>query len=88
MLHASNRPRMANSRTLGFWWWEDFSAVPMPRRRVIAVLVVVLGILASVALIGGLSQSKIGLTDENDLPQYLGTSGHVAFSQIPQLLFE
>jgi hypothetical protein len=88
MLHASNRPSMANSRTLGLWWWEDFSTVPIPRRRVIAVLVVVLGILASVALIGGLSQSKIGLTDENDLPQYLGTSGHVTFSQIPQLLFE
>lgn len=58
------------------------------QRRVVAVLVVVLGLLASVALIGALSESKIGLTDENDLPQYAGTTGHVAFSQIPGLLLE
>jgi hypothetical protein len=88
MLHASNRQSMANSRILGLWWWEDFSTVTVPRRRVIAFLVVVFGFLASVALIGGLSQSKIGLTDENDLPQYVGTTGRLAFSQIPRLLFE
>jgi hypothetical protein len=79
---------MANSRAMGIWWWEDFSAVPIPRRRVIAVLVIVFGVLVSIALIGGLSRSKIGLTDENDLPQYVGTTGHVAFSQIPRLLIE
>jgi hypothetical protein len=79
---------MVNSQALGLWWWEEFSAVAVPRRRVIAVLVIVFGVLASIALIGGLFRSKIGLTDENDLPQYVGTTGHVAFSQIPGLLME
>jgi hypothetical protein len=88
MLHASNWQGMANSRALGLWWWEDFSAVTIPRRHVIAVLVIIFGVLASILLIGGLSRSKIGLTDENDLPQYVGTTGHVAFSQIPGLLIE
>src|SRR6266704_2475136 len=72
----------------GLWWWEDFAAAPASRKRAITGLVIVVGFLLSVFLIGGLSHSKIGLVDENDLPQYVGTEGHVAFSQIPRLLFE
>ncbi|SHL53220.1 hypothetical protein SAMN05444159_6123 [Bradyrhizobium lablabi] len=72
----------------GLWWWEDFAAVPASRRRAITGIVIVLGFLLSGLLIGGLSYSKIGLVDENDLPQYVGTEGHIAFSQIPRLLLE
>jgi hypothetical protein len=72
----------------GLWWWEDFAAAPASRRKVITGFVIVLGFLLSVFLIGGLSHSKIGLVDENDLPQYVGTDGHIAFSKIPRLLLE
>jgi hypothetical protein len=88
MLNASNIREKAGSQDWGFWWWEDFSALAVPRRRVIAVLVAVFGLLASIALIGGMSRSPIGLTDENDLPQYVGTTGHITFSQIPKLLID
>ena len=72
----------------GLWWWEDFAAVSAFRRKVITALVIVLGFLASWFLIGDLAGSKLGLTDENDLPQYVGTSGHLEFKDIPRLLIE
>lgn len=72
----------------GVWWWEDFGAVPAFRRRFITALVTVFGFLASWFLIGDLAGSKLGLTDENDLPQYVGTRGHIEFSDIPRLLIE
>jgi len=52
------------------------------------VLVIVLGFLASWLLIGELARSPLGLTDENDIPQYVGTRGYLAFSDIPRLLIE
>ena len=76
------------SQISGLWWWEDLTAVPASRRRIITAIVVLAGFLLSIFLIGGMAHSKIGLVDENDLPQYIGTSGQVAFSQIPHLLLE
>jgi hypothetical protein len=76
------------SNLSGLWWWEDFAAARTSRRKAITGLVIAFGFLLSVFLIGGLSHSKIGLVDENDLPQYVGTEGHIAFSQIPRLLLE
>jgi hypothetical protein len=76
------------SQASGFWWWEDFAAVPASRQKLITAIAVLTGFLISIFLVGGLSHSKIGLVDENDLPQYVGSSGHVAFSQIPRLLIE
>lgn len=72
----------------GLWWWEKIGNVPPARRAKITWLIVAVSFFISVFLIGGLSQSKIGLVDENDLPQYVGVSGHVALDQIPQLLVE
>jgi len=76
------------SQISGLWWWEDLTAVPASRHRIITAIVVLVGFLLSMALIGGMAHSKIGLADEGDLPQYVGTRGRVAFSQIPRLLFE
>ena len=78
----------AMSQISGLWWWEDLTAVPASRHRIITAIVVLVGFLLSMALIGGMARSKIGLADEGDLPQYVGTRGRVAFSQIPRLLFE
>jgi hypothetical protein len=72
----------------GLWWWEDFAAVSALRRKIITAFVVVCGFLASGFLIGELANSKIGLTDENDLPQYVGTRGQISFADIPRLLVE
>jgi hypothetical protein len=72
----------------GLWWWEDRVATPGYRLAVMIGLVIVLGFLASWLLIGDLAGSKIGLTDENDLAQYVGSRGYVAFSDIPHLLAE
>jgi hypothetical protein len=77
---------MVMLRGWGLWWWEDFAAVPARRRKLIAVLVIALGFFASLCLIGGLAQSKLGLTDENDLPQYVGARGTIGFSEIPRVL--
>ena len=61
-------------------------AVSAFRRKVITALIIVNDVLASWFLIGDLAGSKLGLIDENDLPQYVGTRGHLEFSDIPRFL--
>ena len=68
------------------WWWNKFSDAPEAVRARATIFIVIVGFAGSLFLTGELSHSKIGLVDESDLAEYVGTQGHLTFTQIPNVL--
>ncbi|MCX7309036.1 MAG: hypothetical protein NTZ72_14260 [Afipia sp.] len=68
-------------------WWGSVIGTRLSQPSFNAsAAIVAMSFVISFAMLGPLLSSKIALVDESDIPQYLGVTGNVKFTQIPSIV--